>query len=184
MQILCFMHLFVMRKRNLFTILFLVSVFLLQAQVNNATIYGFRQRVTGGAQKGGTVNEDGTITKVERSNVFQYTIYLATASTVRVYPVQMWINGEVFSVETERGIQTPILQVNTNKLDTSQKVLVPNRTGQVLKLVPAPLTVDKSSGRAKSLASTHAVVVLYKSGGKLRYGVLKKFTDLNTLALP
>jgi len=163
--------------KTLFTTLLFCCVFAGQAQMEKDTLYGFRQRVTPGAKAAGDIDENGNFIKTKSPELFNYAIYLVTASNATIYPIQMWMNGEVFSVKADRVLKMPEALMNAEAAVSETKPLLPEKPRMVLKLTPLPLTADKNTGRAKALATANAVVVLYKSGGKLRYGVLKKFTD-------
>jgi hypothetical protein len=173
-----------MKKRNLFALLLVLNVFLTQAQSSGATLYGFRQRSTGGAQRTGSIDENGKTVTIKPTEVFQYNIYVSTKSKTRIYPVQLWINGEAFSVKGEPFNNNPVVPANGDAPASRLKPLIPETAGKVWKLKPLPLVADKSGGRAKALAINNDVVVLYKMGGKLRYAVLKKFTELDPVSLP
>lgn len=171
-------------KQSIFMLLFLGTALFLQAQKAKPELYGYRQRITGGAKKVGEIDETGKLIKKKTRDVFHYAIYVATASKARIYPVQLWINGEAFSVEMERVMQTPVTQEAVNLLNGNAKILVPEAAGSVYKLNTVPLISDKGDNRAYTLAKTHAVLFLYKTAGKLQYGVLKKFTDLEPVSMP
>lgn len=173
----------VFMKKNLFTVLLLCMAFLLRAQPATDKIYGFRQRVIPGNKSVGDIDETGKLLKKKTPDVFQYAIYLTSASKAKIYPVQMWINGEALSVEAETKTAMQLMQETANMHNDKTNKIIRITDGTIWKLTPVPLITDKSVRRAKTLANENAVVVLYKSGGKLRYGVLKKFTDLDPVSL-
>lgn len=172
-----------MSKRNFYILVFMLMISVAQAQSDTATVYAFRQRTTGGMQKQGDIDESGKIIKRTPKQVFKHTIYLASASKARIYPVQIWINGKAFSVKSEPVKNNPVVPANMDAPVTKLKTLLPTTAGTVLKLTPLPLAADKSGAHAKALAVDNDVVVLYKLSGKLRYGVWKKFVELDPVAL-
>lgn len=182
MQRRCLFHHGGMKKFYL-AFLFSFAVFMIHAQPAKDKIYGFQQRVSPGAKAAGDIDENGRLIKKKSREVFHYTIYLTTVSKARIYPVQMWINGEAFSVKSKAVAQLPAVQTNIDAPAAKVKPLIPETAGEIIKLTPMPLTVDKGSVKAKALARQNAVLVLYKKEGKLHYGVLKKFTGLAPLSL-
>lgn len=183
MLIRCVPHHYGMKKHIFFTLAFIATAFLIQAQEDGITIYGFRQQSTGGMQKRGDIDETGKLVKKEPAQIFKNLIYLASASKARIYPVQMWIKGEAFSVNANVVTSEQLLKEDANRHAGKIKAVVYKAGQTIWKLTPKPLVIDKSGGRAKALAIANDVVVLYKMSGKLRYGVLKKFTDLDPVAL-
>jgi hypothetical protein len=162
-----------MKKQTFLTALFVSTTVLLYAQSKPVTVYGFERRISGGMQKRGDVDESGKQVKTPPAYPgLQRLIYLASNS--RVYPVQLWISGEAFAVKTKQVAALPGDLADSTKAATRSVSI-----GKFWQLIPLPLTADKSGGRAKALAINNDVVVLYKAGGKLRYGVLKKFAELN-----
>jgi hypothetical protein len=182
MHFFVFQHQTGMKKHVFVTFIFLIAAFLLHAQSDTVTLYGFKQRTTGGMQKKGDIDETGRLKKAAPTEVFQYAIYLATQRKTRIYPVQLWINGEAFAVKSEWIAAAQLMDKYADRHYERMQPIVTAAQG-IWKLTPIPLAVDKSGGRAKALAISNDVVVLYKSSGKLRYGVLKKFTELDPVAL-
>lgn len=134
-------------------------------------------------QKRGDITENGKVTKIDQTQVFQYAIYLTSASKKHIYPIQLWINGNAFSVKAE--LITKLLRMPTNSDASAEKIkpLIPKNAGNVWKLTPTSLIADKSNVRTKTLAMENAVIVQYKVDGKTHYGVLKKFTDVDDALL-
>ena len=147
-------------------------------------LYGFHQSVSPGAKKSADIDASGRIVKNQTSDVSHYIIYLATFSKMPIYPIQLWINGEAFSVKIEAVEQVPVIQTHSDTAGGKRKPLLTLKAGQQLfQLTPVPLIADKSSGKAKALASKNAAVLYYKKAGKFQYRVLKKFTELAAPAL-
>lgn len=178
------MHQTGMNKRTVFTLLFVAIAFLLQAQSGDVRLYGFKKRAAGGMQKRGDIEEGGKLIKTKPAEVFQYTIWLVTESRMRIYPVQLWIRGEAFSVKADWIPAAQLLQNENDAYRYYEKLkTVVTKAGGAWKLTPLPLVTDKSGERAKALAVENDVVALYKLAGKVRYGVLKKFTELDEAVL-
>jgi hypothetical protein len=169
--------------KALFFISFLFATVWLHAQPSQEKLYGFQQRVTGGMKKAGDFDENGHFTKKETPDVFQYLIYLTSTSKATIHPVQLWVNGKAFSVNTTVVEQTPVIKTNPNLPQSPGTILVPKTAGTVLQLMPEPLIAGKTTTAANARSTKNAVVLLYTKGGKQQYAVLKKFSELPTVSL-
>jgi hypothetical protein len=169
-------------KRLFFTTVLLVAISYLQAQTADQ-LYGFRQGVTPGTKKVAEIEQGGLVTKSETAPIFQYRIYFTTIFKARIYLVQLWLNGEAFAVNSLVVPDTQLLQEAEKQYGEKPKPIIYKAGTTIYKLTPIPLAVDKSTGKGKALAQANAVVLLYKKGGKLHYGVLKKFTEQKPVAL-
>lgn len=170
-------------KRILFTATVFVVAFSGHAQSTSDKLYGFRQQVSPGITKAADIDESGRVTKRKTATSVQHAIFFTTASKTRIYPVQVWLNGEAFSVKAETLEHPPVTYSNSDAVITKPKLLFPQSAGTIYRLTPMPLLADKSNGKGKALAQANAVVLLYKKSGKMQYGVLKKFTDLEPASL-
>jgi hypothetical protein len=182
MQWRCFLRQVYM-KQVILTGLLLLTFAIVNAQSKAVTLYGFRQHISPGAQKAGDIDENGKFIEKQAPELFHYTIYLAIASKAPVAPIQLWINGEPYSVQADTVTKIPVTTTNTDAPAAKVVHLIPDTAGTILKLMPVPLTIDKGTKRLHKLAKTNAVVVRYKQDGDLRYEVLKKFKDLDPQAL-
>ena len=185
MQFASFLHPACM-KRAFFSMLFVVTVQLMlaqKAQPAQDILYGFQQHISPGIKKAGDIDENGNFTKQKSTPLSHYTIYLAAASKTRIYPIQLWINGEAFSVEMEVLAHPPAAPSNINAPGHRVQRLFPETAGTIYRLNPIPLIADKSNRKAKDLALANAAVLYYIKEGKTQYGVLKKFTELEPVSL-
>ena len=142
-----------------------------------ATLYGYKQGIAPGVQQ--NVAEEGTGKQVTSSSRGSYNYHIYISSPDIVYPAELWLNGERFSVRT-RSISAPV----TVTADDDQKVvtLVPATSEKVLQLTPAP-PVDKELAFLKHVTKENELVVLYKMKGKLYYQRLKTFKKLPSVVL-
>jgi hypothetical protein len=170
-------------KRTFFSTVLLLTGFLLHAQREKDTLYGFQHRIIPGARAAGDIDETGKLVKKETTPSYHYSIYLATTADTPLQPVQLWINGQAFSFNAERVNDIPVRQSNLIAPANADTVLIPKTGATVYQLTPMPLAADKSSRKMRTKAKENAVVVCYKNGTKWRYAVLKKFTDLGALSL-
>jgi hypothetical protein len=176
------MHLMVMKHRMVLLILFFGITLFAEAQ-STVKLYGYTQRSTPGIA-GRERDENGQIKKPANNNLYSYFIYLTGPSKSRMYPAELWIRGERLGVKAETVLQTPVEITKDNVTTTSEKVtLVPKTTAKVLQLTGTRETPGKKFIKAKNLATTNELVVVYKLNGKFYYATLKKFTSLNSVAL-
>lgn len=172
------LHLHVM-KQILFLFAATTTVLLAAAQTRGtATLYGYVQSVSGG--KAPEMAENGTRTSEgSRKN---YRLY--AASTTRVYPVEIWIEGERYGLTAKSVEQTPVEAGDDANIGSPKVQLVPKTTRKVVQLVPLNGAAIKSqSVKAKSLATQNAVVFVYRQNGKLVYSTLKKLAPLQAAAM-
>jgi len=175
------MHLSTMKYKIFFLVLFFSAAFFAQAQ-KAVKLYGYTQRTTPGMaakQK----DDNGRVKKTD-NNLYSYFIYLSNASGSRIYPAEMWIRGERLGVKAEAVAHTPVEIVKDNVMANSKKItLVPKTTAKVLQLTGTPEIPGKNFAKAKNLATSNELVVVYKLNGQFYYATLKEFTDLNSAAL-
>ena len=166
-------------KKILFLLLIIaVSVTSRSQTEGSAKLYGYIQDVLPGANNtvivegGGQVNEPAKPKK-------NYRIYLE--STSRVYPVEIWINGQPYSARMDVISSTPV--VFGSETTGNKKELVPKTSRKVILLTPAPYIASKNTGDVESIASTNELVVLYKQNGKFYYNKLEKLEQLEAAAM-
>jgi hypothetical protein len=132
-------------------------------------IYGYKQPVTGGMVQR-VISEDGAAHEVPVKPRFNYRIY--TASSTAVTPTEIWIRGEAFSV-TQSPVETPVMYSSPNNPVAPATTLVPKTSKKVLQISLAPLS-GKETAKAKTLAKTNELVLVYKANGRTFYQTLKK----------
>lgn len=167
------------------TIVLMFATTILCAQGTGDQLYGFSRVTTPGIAPADKIeNLDGSVTERKVSNNTNYLIYLRTAAKTRVYPIEIWINGEVYSARPETVTKTPVQVAGPTVMGRTQQItLVPKTTQKVTQLIPTPLMADKSSAKARKLAQTAELVVVYKQGGKTFYKTLKTLKALPVNAL-
>jgi hypothetical protein len=141
-----------------------------------ARLYAYRQPVAPGTP-GGTVDMEGNEVGTGQSARQNNWIYIT--STTRIYPSELWINGQPYAVRIQRIAKTPV----PNPSPEAQKPLVPKTSQLVWLLTPVPAVEGKQQPRSRGLAAANEVVVVYKSGGKFHYAAAKTFTDLSAAAM-
>jgi hypothetical protein len=164
-------------KRFYFLLIIIGLYSAASAQTEGASkIYGYKQRV-----KPGTIRVDDNGREVQAKPVYNYFIYLA--STTKVIPVEIWINGEVYSVTINTVPATPVKYTNPMLDDNKSEILVPKTTRKVLQLAPSTDKIQKPTQKAKTLSAKNELVIIYKGSGKTYYKALLKLKELEPLAM-
>lgn len=159
--------------RNKFLLTFLILISVTSYAQNGIRLYGyFRESVPGIIARGNA--EDGTPIKT-RSSV-EYFLYLVSPSAAAVVPVEVWIDGNPYSLTTEKVSRTPVLSPKdkTGKSTT----LVPRTTLSVRKLKTRDYIPGKVFSRAKAKAAANQLVVVYKMYGRYYSATLKNLVRL------
>lgn len=177
MKWITLLHLTSMKRTLLLAITFLISFVALQAQ-SGTKLYGYSQIITPGIAAKGEVGENGNVTKKERTPNYQYRVYLTTTAATKIYPVEMWIKGQPYAVQTQTITKTPIEDTDFSTREGKTTVLVPKTSAKIFQWMPINYTADKSVQKARELATNNELVVVYKQGGKMQYKTLKQLTVL------
>lgn len=138
-------------------------------------IYGYKQKVLPG-----TVRVDATGRELPRKPRYNYFIYLASGS--KVEPVEIWINGEVYSV-ISKEVKTPVEYSNQTVDGIKLQVLVPKTSRRVLQLGLSLNQIQKPTSKGKLVADKNELVVIYKCKDKLYYKTVSKLKDLGSVAM-
>jgi hypothetical protein len=155
------------------------SCMIVQAQTKGSIkIYGFQQPVLGGAAQGNIVNEKGDEVPMVREAKFNYLVYTASAATI--IPVEIWLKGKAYAAAPQK-VTLPVVFDNPTMIE--KKILVPKSSKKVLQLELRDLK-GKGNTRAKQLAASNQLVVVYKQAGKTYYQTLKKLTELEAVIMP
>lgn len=153
-------------------LLFSISTF---AQVEGASkLYGYRQEVMPGTIR---VDENGN--QIRPQPRYNYFIYLA--SSTKVVPTEIWIDGKAFKVGVNTVAETPVKYKNPTSTEKA-KTLVPKTTRRVLQLLPMG-ELTETSTKGKTMSAKNELVVIYKGGSKTYYKALSNFTMLDILAM-
>lgn len=136
-----------------------------------ARIFGFVQPVAP-AVAGGSLDISGEEVPTARTGGQNLMLYIAAPS--RVYPSEIWVNGEQYSVRS--------MEVRTSPVRHGSKVLVPRTAQKVWQMIPGPAAAAKSHAKARQLAKTNEMVVVYKQNGKFWYNTLAKVETLEGAA--
>jgi len=170
--------------KNILLSFFILTCFITcKAQSKGSiTIYGYRQVVLPGTIPQDVMDDDGN--RVKTAYKPRHNFFIYTASNSRIYPSEIWIDGQAYSAKTEMIAQTPVEYINPTSLPADKKIaLVPKTSKKVMQLSLAPMIESKSMAKAKTLSKTNQLVVVYKQGGRSYYSVLKKFTELEPVAM-
>jgi hypothetical protein len=138
-------------------------------------IYGYKQKV-----QPGTVRVDDNGREVQRKSQYNYFIYLA--STSKVTPVEIWLNGQPYAPIVNK-VSSPVEYTNPTFGDNKLKLLVPKTSRNVLQLSPSLNKIQKPSAKGKTLSTKNELAIIYKGNGKLYYKALSKLNELDALAM-
>lgn len=153
-----------------------------QAQ-NGVKLYGYAQSVTQG-MAGKQLDENGKVVKKTPAKLRNYFMYLSSASKNRMYPVEIWIKGERLGVKAEAVSTTPVTTVvDDGSMNAKTIVLVPQTTSKVWLLTGTKGPLLKEFPKAKTLAETNELVLVYRLNGKFGYATLKEFQQLSDGAM-
>ena len=153
-----------------------------QAQ-SSVKLYGYVQSVTPG-MAGKQLDENGKAVKKSPAKLYNYFMYLSSASKNRMYPVEIWIKGERLGVRAEAVSTTPVTTVvDDGSMKAKTIVLVPETTAKVWLLTGTREPLLKEFPKAKTLANTNELVLIYKLNGKFGYATLKAFQQLSAAAM-
>jgi len=173
-------------KRLFFLLMGVVFANLIFAQKSAAKLYGYEQAVIPGIAAADKRIYDDAGNAVERrpeDTRMNYFFYLATSSTAKVYPVEIWVKGKVFAAQAKEE-KAPIEMASHLAPGRPQKItLVPKTTQKLTRLEPAPFTATKTNTKAAQLAKEAELVIVYKQGGKTSIQTLKTLEKLPPKAL-
>ena len=110
-----------------------------------------------------------------------YFIYLASSG--KVTPVEIWINGEAYSPIVNEVSATPVEYTNPTSGDQKPKVLVSRTNRTVLQLSPSLNKIPKPAQKGRSLSSKNELVVIYKANGKLYYKAMARLNGLDPVQM-
>ena len=143
---------------------------------NGFRVYGYvQQQLPGIVPKGNT--EQGV--PVKKKIVTDHLIYFSSPKGTRVTLVEMYINGQPYSIKSGNLVQTPVSQKdNLGKTRT----LVPKTGNEVRQLIRSDYVPGKDFSRARQKAAVNDVVVVYRYRGTYYSAVLKKLTKLEPVS--
>jgi hypothetical protein len=164
-------------KHFYFLFIAMLTSFFSFAQVQGASkIYGYKQKVTPGTIR---VDENGN--PAPRKTIYNYNIYLA--STTKVIPTEIWLNGEAFSVTANEVKETPVEHRNTASATDKSKILVPKTSRRVLQLIPSLNKIQKPTKKGKALSVKNELVLIYKGGSKLYFKTIAELAQLESISM-
>jgi hypothetical protein len=99
-----------------------------------------------------------------------------------VTPVEIWIDGEVYSV-TVSEVSSPVEYSHPTSDNNKPKNLVPKTTRRILQLVPSTNKIQKPTSKGKALSAKNEMVIIYKGENKLYYKALSKLTELEPVTM-
>lgn len=145
----------------------------------NIQLYGFEQRVSGGKAP-----EPDPQTGLRTAGKVGKNYYLYAVSPTRIYPVELWVQGNRYNATLRTITKTPVEYGDERNIGAPKKVLVPATSQKVVQLSLTPAVKSKIAGKkVQELAQTNELVVVYKQNGKFYYQILSKLADLDVASL-
>lgn len=161
-------------KRLCLLLLATFSFIAVFAQTEGASkIYSYRQKI-----RPGTVRVDDSGREAPGRPLYNYLIYLE--SSAKVVPIEIWLNGEAYSVIVSEAKSTPVEYVSPATMN-KRRTLVPKTTKKVLQLSPSSNKIKKPTQKGKTLSAQNELVVIYKAGNKCYYKTVTKLSELEPI---
>jgi hypothetical protein len=170
-------------KAFLVFIMVLVSLTVM-AQTDKVKLYGYAQPVIGGIPSTTPSDEKGNPAATTKKSHANYLFYIAYPKNIVVYPLELWMHGEVYSINVQPVITPVEILYDNGSFDPQKVTLVPETEDTCLQLIPTEKLVIKNTTVKKSLIENNDLVIVYRMKGKLYSQTLKKIKGLRTAALP
>jgi len=169
-----------MKKIFLFAAALCFSTLLIAQTKGSVKLYGYKQPVSGGKAPEPSTDTGLRVSRRSGNNYFIYAV-----SSSRIYPLEIWLEGNRYGVTVKSIKKTPVEYSNEMNVGSPKKILVPKTTKEVLQLIPMAADAGaKSAGvKAKSLSTQNEAVAVYKQNGKFYYNTLKRLSDLESVSM-
>lgn len=139
-------------------------------------LHGYVQKSTPGIKAARDFDENGNAKAKTEPSKGSYYVYITAPPNTRLYLVEGWLKGERIGLKAE-PVDGPAKITNDNG---EERVLVPKTNAQVWQLTGTKEVSGKNFPKAKTLAKTAELVVVYKLNGKFGYATLKQLSKLET----
>lgn len=152
---------------------------------SDVKIYGYMQPVIGGANPVNMPDESGSVKAEQRREKKNYYIYIAGPAGQRIYPTEIWIEGQQYSTRTA-SVTSPVqITIHTGETNPKKKTLVARTSNKVYQITPSSSTPSsaKTLAVSETKSTDNDVVISYKLGSKMYYAVLKKLSALEAAAM-
>ena len=160
-----------MKRTILFIALFTISF--ASFSQTGVRVYGYVREVTPGIVPHGKRENGKDIEQAKPTP--NYLVYLTSPSKYPATVVEMWINGQRFSTQSEWIAKTPVILPNNTGKSTT---VVGKTSNKVQQVVPITFTQGKEFSLARKKAAVNELVVVYRQNGKYYSATLKKLTKL------
>lgn len=169
-------------KKNL--LFFLSFAFGLNICGQPATkIFAFEQQTSPGTVPSGVKDENGHSIKKAAANE-NYFVFLSFKKTYNIRPVEVFIKGKSFAVQSADARKTPVEYTNTTVINRPKKtILVPQTKNKVIEIKLTPISnPSKKSSYVQGLINTNDVVIAYTWHQKKYFTRLRKLEKLEPVA--
>ncbi|HEV8284708.1 MAG TPA: hypothetical protein VGQ09_10370 [Chitinophagaceae bacterium] len=170
-----------MKKNLLFFIALTIGLNLFSQPV--IKIFGFEQESLPGTIPVGVKDENGNPVK-KAATPKNYFIFLSFKKKYSVTPIQMFIRGKAFTIQSTSIEKTPVAYINNTIHDNAEKtILVPQTSDKVIKLqiIETPKQ-EKKTAYIQNLTGKNDLVIAYLWNKKKYFITLKKLKKLDPVA--
>ena len=123
-----------MKAYSLFFVLFLASS-ACSSQTSAIKLYGFKQAVVSGLPPSIQTDEQGNTVPLKSKAHNNFFIYLVYSKNLNLSPVEVWMNGEQYSIKPE-AVLTPVEIVYDNGASQTEIVtLIPQTEDTTIQLI-------------------------------------------------
>jgi hypothetical protein len=144
-------------------------------------IFAFEQENLPGTIPSGVKDENGNPQKKAAAKK-NYFIYLSFKRTYTVAPLQIFIKGKAFSMQTN-DIQTTPVEYASNTIPAEKMILVPKTTNKVLEIKIGEVSIqNKKNPYVQKLSNKNDIVIAYLWNKKKYFTTLKKLKKLESKA--
>ena len=146
-------------------------------------IYAFEQENLPGTIPSGVTDENGNPIKKAAAKK-NYSIFLSFKKNEIVTPVQIFIRGQVFPIQTTEIKKTPVEYLNNMIPAKPEKIiLVPKTNNKVVEVKLGDTLMQKrKNAYIKKLLKNNDVVIAYLWKGKKYFTAAKKIKELEPVA--
>jgi hypothetical protein len=170
-----------MKKKLVFFILLIVSMAVYGQPA--VKIFAFEQQSLPGTVPAGVKDENGNPIKKAAAKT-NYFIFLSFKKNTIIKPVQVFIKGSSFAVDTIIDVKkTPVEQTNrTIPNDPHKTILVPKTSNKVIRIDLAEGEGLRENGaHIENLIKTNDVVIAYAWKEKRYFVTVKKIKELDPM---
>lgn len=169
-----------MKKKLLIFISLLISLNLLSQPT--VKVFAFEQENLPGTKAVGVTDENGN--PVKRAAIKKdYFIYLSFNKTYNIVPVDVFIDGKPFRIQSAKIKKAPVYYVNKNIPSNAQRItLVPATANKIISLQVGEVAAGNVSSNVQKIIAKNDVVIGYLWKNKKYFTTVKEIKPLEPVA--